>query len=113
MSHDFPGNIRELENIIEYATVVCKDTSIRNEHLPDYLSKRSAAIESLSSNTEKKKEVSWENAEKSFIYDVLMENNWNRKATAAQLGIHPTTLWRKIKHLQIDIPKQDGRTKKP
>ena len=37
MSHDFPGNVRELENIIEYATVVCKDHWIGIEHLPEYL----------------------------------------------------------------------------
>ena len=36
MSHDFPGNIRELENIIEYATVVCKNGMIGVEHLPDF-----------------------------------------------------------------------------
>ena len=36
MSHDFPGNVRELENIIEYATVVCKNGTIGIEHLPDF-----------------------------------------------------------------------------
>ncbi len=111
MSHDFPGNIRELENIIEYATVVCKDSLIGNEHLPDYLRRRSAATESPAANKDRKRDVSWENIEKGFIYDALMKNKWNRKETAAQLGIHPTTLWRKIKHLQIDIPMLDGRRK--
>jgi transcriptional regulator with PAS, ATPase and Fis domain len=49
--------------------------------------------------------------QKRFIYESLKRNNWNRRATAAEMGIHPTTLWRKIKHLKLDIPKQDGRYK--
>jgi transcriptional regulator with PAS, ATPase and Fis domain len=111
MSLDFPGNIRELENIIEYATVVCKENLIGIEHLPDYLRQGSHAIEGRHARKTREENVSWDGMEKSFIYDMLMKNNWNRKETAAQLGIHPTTLWRKIKHLKIAIPKQDGRTK--
>ncbi|MFC1535144.1 sigma-54 interaction domain-containing protein [Thermodesulfobacteriota bacterium] len=111
MSHDFPGNIRELENIIEYATVICKNSLIGIEHLPDYLCRDSQGIMAPNSNKVEQKEGSWEGVERSFIQDALMKNNWNRKATAAQLGIHTTTLWRKIKHLNIEIPKKDGRAK--
>jgi len=50
--------------------------------------------------------------EKDFVYEALRKNNWNRSVTAAQMGIHPTTLWRKIKRLNLEIPKQDGRTRK-
>ncbi len=111
MSHEFPGNIRELENIIEYATVVCKDNLIGIEHLPDYLREKSVVKESLAANKNSKKNVSWKSIERNFIYDALMKNKWNRKATAAQLGIHPTTLWRKIKQFNLEIPQKDGRTK--
>ena len=111
MSLDFPGNIRELENIIEYATVVCKENLIGIEHLPDYLRQSSHGVERNHAGKTREKNVSWDGMKKSFIYETLMKNNWNRRETAAQLGIHPTTLWRKIKHLKIDIPKQDGRTK--
>jgi len=111
MSHDFPGNIRELENIIEYATVVCKDSLIGIKHLPDYLRQGSHGLENVHPKKSRRKDVSWDHVERSFIHEALMENNWSRKATAAQLGIHTTTLWRKIKHLKIDIPNQSGRTK--
>ncbi len=111
MSYDFPGNIRELENIIEYATVVCKDTMIGVEHLPDNLLQASHTLRETYPKGTQKTEVSLESVERSFIYDVLMKNNWNRKATAAHLGIHPTTLWRKIKHLDIEIPKKGDRSK--
>jgi transcriptional regulator of acetoin/glycerol metabolism len=52
-----------------------------------------------------------ETMEKDIILETLRKNNWNRKTTAAQMGIHPSTLWRKIKRLNLKIPKQDGRSK--
>ncbi len=112
MAHDFPGNIRELENIIEYATVVCKDSLIGKEHLPDYLRETFHSKLPASLNKNMKRDSSWDSIEKNYIFDALMKNNWNRKDTAAQLGIHPTTLWRKIKQLNFEIPKKDGRSKR-
>jgi transcriptional regulator with PAS, ATPase and Fis domain len=46
--------------------------------------------------------------EKSIIYEMLKKNKWNRKMTADQMGIHPSTLWRKIKRLNINPSKQDS-----
>jgi len=111
MSHDFPGNIRELENIIEYATVVCKNDWIGIEHLPDYLRPPASREEVDISASHREKALSWDDLERTYIYEALRRNNWNRAATAVQMGIHTTTLWRKIKRLKLDIPKQDGRTK--
>lgn len=107
MAHQFPGNIRELENILDYATVVCKNDHIGIEHLPDYLA-TNAKIEESNQDI---KHDGIKSAERSYIYDALEKNNWNRKATAAYLGMHPTTLWRKIKQMNIDTPGQDGRSK--
>jgi transcriptional regulator with PAS, ATPase and Fis domain len=110
MAYDYPGNIRELENMIEYAMVVCKNSLIGIEHLPDYL------IQSLDHGSQKsflpkQKQISLKGHEREFLYNALAENNWNRKRTAAQLGIHPTTLWRKLRRLNIELPEQDGRHK--
>lgn len=110
MSHDYPGNIRELENIIEYAMVVCKDRLIGIEHLPDYLI-RDPEHEEQETLSRKRKEHSMEGLEKELIYNTLAKNNWNRKLTAARLNMHPATLWRKIKRMNIKLPKQDGRHK--
>jgi transcriptional regulator with PAS, ATPase and Fis domain len=106
MSHNFPGNIRELENIIEYATVVCRDNLIGIEHLPDYLCEGPDGIRKAISEESKGKAISWGDMERSYIYEALKKNNWNRSVTAAQMGIHTTTLWRKIKRLNIEIPAQ-------
>lgn len=106
MSHDFPGNIRELENIVEYATVVCKNGLIGIEHLPDYLGLPSQGMERGVSGVRRGKDLSWDDLEKTYIFEALRRNNWNRAVTAAQLGIHTTTLWRKIKRLHLEIPRQ-------
>ncbi|MCD4787234.1 MAG: sigma 54-interacting transcriptional regulator, partial [Desulfobacterales bacterium] len=112
MSHDFPGNIRELENIIEYASLVCKKIILGIEHLPEYLRQQSDNTRIGLSKALPQKEFSFHDIERNFIFEALRENNWNRSVTAAKLGIHPTTLWRKIKRLKLEIPKTDGRSKK-
>lgn len=106
MSYDFPGNVRELENIIEYATVVCRGNSIGVEQLPDYLRPASHRMHAEMTGADAGKHLSWDELERSFIYQALRNNNWNRAATAAQIGIHPTTLWRKIKRLNLEIPRR-------
>ena len=111
MSHNFPGNVRELENIIEYATVVCKNHWIGIEHLPEYLSQEWKDMRKTVVKDPGRDVSSWDDMERSYIYEVLRKNNWSRSATASQMGIHTTTLWRKIKRLNIEIPKRDGRTK--
>ena len=102
MTHDFPGNVRELENIIEYASIICKEQFIGVEHLPDYLQH----AHNLGSSVIQGRGVSsLESLEKAFIIEALRRHKYRRKATAAYLGVHPTTLWRKMKKLGIQTPK--------
>ena len=112
MSLDYPGNIRELENIIEYGTVVCKNSLIGIEHLPDYLHQGIGGIKKMVLADNRKGTSTLDEMERTYIFEALRKNNWNRAATATELGIHTTTLWRKIKQLDIKLPKQDGRTGK-
>ncbi|MBW2327989.1 MAG: sigma 54-interacting transcriptional regulator [Deltaproteobacteria bacterium] len=116
MSYDFPGNIRELENIVEYTTVVCRDNLIRKKHLPETLHQkidlRKIPASEKITESEPESEPSLEAVEKDIIYKTLKKNNWSRKLTAAQMGIHPTTLWRKMKRLNFEAPNQDGRSRK-
>ena len=100
MNHSFPGNVRELENIIEYAFVLCHGNLILPEHLPqDLRSEKGKAIASPTA-------TNIQEAEAIFIRDSLQRNKWNRAATARELGMHKTTLWRKIKRLEIDLPEK-------
>jgi len=104
MSHDFPGNIRELENTLEYATVVCENSRIGIEHLPDYLRQTSEEIKGDVPENNHEMAFSWDEMERDFIYKTLKRSNWKRTVTAARLDIHPTTLWRKMRRLGIEIP---------
>ncbi|UCF85638.1 MAG: sigma 54-interacting transcriptional regulator [Desulfobacteraceae bacterium] len=103
MYHNFPGNIRELENIIEYAMVVCKNSIIGIEHLPDYLGQIEKSEKYISGKSEPDDNLSLQGLERQFLIEVLRKNKWNRSATAAQLGIHTSTLWRKMKRLKIEV----------
>ena len=103
MRHDFPGNVRELENILEHAYVLSSGRDIEVEDLPDWLPDGADANGSGEPAT-------LEALEGRFIRDVLARNSWNRTAAARELGIHKTTLHRKIRRLGLDLPKIDGRS---
>jgi len=103
MNHDFPGNVRELENVIEHAFVLCRGNMILPEHLPQYMRPKTERT-FVSPSAKNIREV-----EALFIKDSLRRNNWNRAATARELGIHKTTLWRKIKRLGIELPAEAAR----
>lgn len=105
MAHDYPGNVRELENIIEHAFVLCDKGKIDQGHLPEELFPHvsppthgttiHAAMRTMEART---------------ITDALRRNNFNRLATARELGMHKSTLFRKVRRLGIDLPEQDGRS---
>lgn len=95
MSHQYPGNVRELENIVEHAFVLCPGGTIFPEHLPDWLVN---AARAMSNGPE-----TFQEAERAFLLQMLERHNWNRAATAQALGIHKTTFYRKAKRLGIDL----------
>ena len=104
LAHDYPGNVRELNNIIEHAVVLCPGSMIREEHLPRYLQQQAPDSEATA------KTGPLDDCERRTILSALQDNHWNRLAAAKQLGIHKTTLWRKIKRLGIELPDHDGRS---
>ncbi len=104
LSHDYPGNIRELENIIEHAFVLCPEGQIEPHCLPDNLR---ALL--LGPGTHVKIDAALQSVESQVIIDALKRNKYNRLKAARDLGIHKSTLFRKIKMLGIDLPKIDGR----
>ena len=97
MGYGFPGNVRELENIIEHAFVMCKGEIIGVRHLPPEL------VESAKETVIEEKEVNkpLQTAEAEVIRKALERNEGNRLRTARELGINRSTLWRKIKRYEI------------
>jgi transcriptional regulator of acetoin/glycerol metabolism len=106
MEHDFPGNVRELENIIEQAFVLCRGGIVELHHLPPEL--RPAA----GGPPEKMSPMSLQSMEALMITEVLRRHQGNRRKAAGDLGIDASTLYRKIKSLRIDVPETDGRTRR-
>jgi transcriptional regulator with PAS, ATPase and Fis domain len=107
MAHDYPGNVRELENIIEHAFVLCGEGRIDPRHLPEeFLVRTPATAQSKEFST------SVRAVEAQAIREALEQNGFNRLAAARQLGLHKSTLFRKIKALGIALPKRDGRSRR-
>lgn len=102
MNHDFPGNVRELENVIEHAFALCQTALITLEHLPAHMIPDEVTRPIRGGST-------LQQAEANAIFEALQRNNWNRLSAADELGIHKTTLWRKIRKLSIELPDRDGR----
>ena len=106
MSYDYPGNIRQLENIIEHAFILCSHGEIGIQHLPGYLAVTSPSIASSPASIHALRKLTEEEA----ILKALQRNGFNRLAAAKELGMHKTTLFRKIKKYKINLPDTDGRT---
>jgi PAS domain S-box-containing protein len=105
MAHNWQGNIRELENVVERAFVLCRTDEIDISHLPEQFD-----CHNTDQNIDSIKALNQIN-EKQLIIASLTKNDFNRNAAARELGIHKTTLYRKIKNLNISLP--NSRHKPP
>ncbi|MEW6513080.1 MAG: sigma-54 dependent transcriptional regulator [Pseudomonadota bacterium] len=97
-AYDFPGNVRELENIIERGVAIATGNTIESAHLPDDLRE-------LSIRTFRKKEgrlPSLEEQERDYIRWVLQEAGGNQTLAAQILGIDRVSLWRKLKRYELE-----------
>jgi len=100
-SYDYPGNIRELENIIQRVLITCREDVIEPYHLEDDLGPETV-------DTTISHEQSWpslENHEKQYILKVLDEVEGKRSKAAEILGIDRVSLWRKIKRYGLEDPE--------
>jgi PAS domain S-box-containing protein len=96
LNYSYPGNIRELENILEHALILCQESVLRRKHLPDYLRQRPTAA----GGGRERGEISG-SSERTRILAALRRHNGNRSQAARALGMDRSTLWRKIKKLQL------------
>jgi len=94
--YEFPGNVRELENILEHALIMCKEPLIQPHHLPSYL-------QGLERELETAMDTKMREVQTRTILQVLRKHNGNKLKAARELGIHRTTLWRRLKELNPDV----------
>jgi PAS domain S-box-containing protein len=95
LNHDYPGNVRELQNIIEHSFILCKTSSIGPEYLPTYLRKKRPV------KTDVKGVRAVDEFEHELIAETLRKYDGKVKEAAEELGMHRSTLWRKMKKLKI------------
>jgi len=102
MKYDYPGNIRELENIIEYGFILCPGGIIQLNHLPENFGEAQNMPEP--SSFAGMEGMSLEDIEKRAILNSLERNKWRRMATCRELGISKDTLRRKIERYELVDP---------
>ncbi len=109
--YQYPGNVRELSNIIERAAVLSKGLTITAEDLPPHLLDPTTQEtlphphdddSSVGTYTPMTLTEALRNPERQIILAALAANDWNRTATAEVLDINRTTLYKKMKSLNID-----------
>lgn len=101
----WPGNIRQLENVIEHAFALCRGAWIERTHLPaelDSVSRTNSPAPSRLRQTRR-------DADAEAIRQALRDAGGNRREAARLLGIHPATFYRRVQALEIDLPEEDGR----
>jgi transcriptional regulator with PAS, ATPase and Fis domain len=101
LDYDFPGNVRELENIIEHAMILTKGIEIQPRHLPSYLSRNMAEHLPQDSVVAGHDLAVLEEVEQDLIVRALERHGGSTVAAAEELGIHRSTLWRKMKRYGI------------
>ncbi len=109
--YPFPGNVRELQNIIERAAVLAKGQTITPDELPAHVLTPSPAPSPATTTSDRDDDAPWvpmplEDAlrepERRILLRALRANHWNRQRTAEQLAINRTTLYKKLKALGIE-----------
>jgi transcriptional regulator of acetoin/glycerol metabolism len=107
VEYEFPGNVRELENIIERAFVHCRGPRIELEHLPDEVVRAPTCADDAPASQPDPVPASADvgpapdRGEAAALLAVLQAHRWNRGHTARALGIGRNTLWRKMKRLGL------------
>jgi DNA-binding NtrC family response regulator len=106
-NYSYPGNVRELENIIEHAVVLAEGPEIKEKDLPEFLLRNHLMLEAPpklqciagpSDDIMPLKDI-----EREYIKRVLVRMEYNYSAVAKKLGVSRSTLWRKIKEYGIEV----------
>jgi DNA-binding NtrC family response regulator len=101
MDYSWPGNIRELENVIERAIILTKGPRIIIDDLPDFLNHVKEKEALAENNNHLKLKDALKDPEKELILKALESANWNRNEAAGILGINRTTLYKKMHKLGL------------
>jgi DNA-binding NtrC family response regulator len=112
----YPGNVRELQNIVERAAVLSRSATVGLDALPPAITQAPASLHTDTPPSDAHEpwvpmplEEALREPERRILLRALYANQWNRQQTADQLGINRTTLYKKMKSLGIEPPEDDLR----
>lgn len=100
-AHRYPGNVRELENILEHACIRCPDNTIRAEHLPDYFVANAPHKDSALHPQATGKQATLAALEQEAIVQALEQTGWNYRLACKSLGVSRSTLLRRLKAYDV------------
>ncbi|MGD8917242.1 MAG: sigma-54 dependent transcriptional regulator [Syntrophobacterales bacterium] len=104
MNYEYPGNIRELENIVERAVVLCNEAEILTKHLPQELGQYTLKVYRQSS----RQFPTLEENEVEYVSWILKQVDGNKTRAAEILGIDRVSLWRKLKRWGFDENSEEA-----
>jgi DNA-binding NtrC family response regulator len=109
LQYPYPGNVRELRNIVEYAVNICEGNRILPEHLPAYILEYDPDEQEINGGQNggpehpsikpavQASDMSWMDTERKMIMDAMVQAHGRRGEVARILGCGRSTLWRKLK----------------
>jgi len=108
MRYQWPGNVQEIKNVIEYALLMSTQDQITLEDLPSYLRESEPVLPQIA----QERDLTLKELEKLYILKKLQTNAWDQKKTAKLLGIGRTTLWRRLKEYGAEVAPQHRKAEK-
>ncbi|MEW6248761.1 MAG: helix-turn-helix domain-containing protein [Nitrospirota bacterium] len=105
-AYAYPGNVRELENILEHAYIRCPGHTIRLEHLPEYVTSGKSPHAANGPEPQATAEPKLLALERQAIQETLAKTGWNYLETCRILGISRSTLLRRIKEFGLTTKKR-------
>ncbi|MBN1213370.1 MAG: sigma-54-dependent Fis family transcriptional regulator [candidate division Zixibacteria bacterium] len=110
LTHNWPGNIRELENTLKRAAAFCRDNQIDVNDIVFISGDKGVVVDTsaVTKSTLTIKGGTLDKSQRTLIVKALTDNNWNYTKTASELGIGRTTLWRKIKKYNLKKELVEG-----
>src|SRR5438445_1598353 len=107
LAYDWPGNVREVRNMVERLVIMAPGDVIDADDLPAPLRPKEAALPASEARERSLKDAR-DNFERAYILTELRTNDWNVTRTAERLGIERSHLYRKLKAYNINPPKRDA-----